>query len=89
MIKLRNLHFNIKILHHDVSKKSLTYLERAQQEVPLFKILVEKLTKNFSIQGKSSSTLHHYTPQNSNIKMIGHLFEEPMYHEKDFKRNNC
>ena len=61
MIKLRNLHFNIKILHHDLSKKSLTYLERAQQEVPLFKVLVEKLTKNFSIQGKSSSTLHNYT----------------------------
>ena len=61
MIKLRNLHFNIKILHHDLSKKSLTYLERAQQEVPFFKILVEKLTKNFSIQGKSSSTLHNYT----------------------------
>ena len=86
MIKLRNLHFNIKILHHDLSKKSLTYLERAQQEVPLFKVLVEKLTKNFSIQGKSSSTLHHYTPRNSDIKMIGYLFEEPMYHEKDFKR---
>ena len=61
MIKLRNLHFNIKILHHDLSKKSLTYLEQAQQEVPLFKVLVEKLTKNFSIQRKSSSTLHHYT----------------------------
>ena len=76
MIKLRNLHFNIKILHHDLSKKSLTYLERAQQEVPLFRVLVEKLTKNFSIQGKSSSTLHHYTPRNSNIKMIRHLFEE-------------
>ena len=44
LIKLRNLHFNIKILHHDLSKKNLTYLERAQQEVPLFRVLVEKLT---------------------------------------------
>ncbi len=37
------------------------YLERVQKEVPEFNILVSKLTKNFSIQGKSSSTLRNYT----------------------------
>ena len=32
-------------------KKGLTYLERMQQ-VPLFRVLVEKLPLNFNIQGK-------------------------------------
>ena len=26
--------------------------------------------------------------RNSDIKMIGYLFEEPMYHEKDFNRKD-
>ena len=50
-------------------QKSLIYLERAQQEVPLFRVLVEKLTKNFSIQGKSSNTLHNYTRCQSHLAL--------------------
>ena len=40
-----------------------------------------KMKKKVSMMTKT-----RHTSQNSDIKMIGYLFEEPMYHEKDFKR---
>lgn len=42
--------------------------------MPKMKKKVQKMTKT------------RHTSRNSDIKMIGHLFEEPMYHEKDFNR---
>jgi hypothetical protein len=41
-------------------KKSKTIIETALERVPSFQILVDKLTKSFSINGKATSTLTNY-----------------------------
>ncbi|MCD8403922.1 tyrosine-type recombinase/integrase [Tenacibaculum finnmarkense] len=48
-------------------KKSKTIIETALERVPQFEVLVDKLTKSFSINGKSTSTLTNY------LRCLGHL----------------
>ena len=50
---------NIKIFYY-VSKKSKTIVERAQETVPEFKLLCQKLERSFKINGKAASTLNNY-----------------------------
>ncbi len=48
-------------------KKSKTLLQKAQEEVPDFVPLVNKLTKSFMVNGKSESTLNNY------LRCLSHL----------------
>jgi site-specific recombinase XerD len=56
-----------KIVLLCIKKKSKTIEQTALERVPAFGILVDKLTKSFSINGKSKSTLTNY------VRCLSHL----------------